>query len=190
MLASIAAIATTVGLAAPAGAGPTVLTGAKNSLGAAGSDTTYWMMNLISPQYNVNTTKNVSASGPDYVTQIPPINTAPFPAGTMVPGDAVTGLKVWSSLTAASTPPDGSSAGIAALDADTTGAIDFARSSRGPNTGETSTKNFWAYALGAVDYVTFPGTHAPAAGLTQQQLINIYTCNASATGTRSAVPRA
>ena len=39
--------------------------------------------------------------------------------------------------------------------------------------------NFWAYALGALDYVTFPGTHAPAAGLTQQQLINIYTCNAS-----------
>ena len=27
--------------------------------------------------------------------------------------------------------------------------------------------------------MTFPGTHAPAAGITQQQLINIYTCNAS-----------
>ena len=36
---------------------------------------------------------------------------------------------------------------------------------------------FWAYALGAVDFVTFPGTNAPAAGLTQQQLINIYTCD-------------
>ncbi len=48
-----------------------------------------------------------------------------------------------------------------------------------PNAGETPALRFWAYALGAVDYVTFPGTHAPAAGLTQQQLINIYTCNAT-----------
>ena len=37
--------------------------------------------------------------------------------------------------------------------------------------------DFWAYALGAVDFVTFPGTHAPAAGLTQAQLIGIYTCD-------------
>ena len=48
------------------------------------------------------------------------------------------------------------------LNADTTGQIDFARSSRGPNTGETTTLDFWAYALGALDYVIFPGTHAPA----------------------------
>jgi phosphate transport system substrate-binding protein len=53
----------------------------------------------------------------------------------------------------------------------------MARSSRGPNAGETNTMNFWAYALGAVDFVTFPGTNAPAAGLTQQQVINIYTCD-------------
>jgi ABC-type phosphate transport system substrate-binding protein len=178
VLASIAAIATVVGLAAPAGAGPTVLTGNKNSLGQAGSDTTYWMMNLIAPQYNVNVGKNTDG---DYVTEIPPVNNAPFPAGTFVPGDDVTGSTLWDSSSAPVTPPNGSSAGISALDADTTGAIDFARSSRGPNTGETSTKNFWAYGLGALDYVTFTGTNAPPAGLTQQNLINIYTCNASGT---------
>ena len=153
-----------------------MLTGTKNSLGQAGSDTTYWMMQLIAPQYNVNTGKNIDG---DYVTEIPPLNTAPFPAGTFVPADDIAGSTVWDSSSAPVTPPNGSSAGIAALDADTTGAIDFARSSRGPNTGETSTKNFWAYGLGALDYVTFTGTHAPAAGLTQQNLINIYTCNAS-----------
>jgi hypothetical protein len=177
-VASIAAIGTMVGLAAPAGAGPTVLTGAKNSLGEAGSDTSYWMMQTITPSYNVNLTKNIDG---DYVTQIPPVNTAPFPAGTFVPADDIAPSALWDSSAAGQppTPPDGSSAGITALDNDTTGQIDFARSSRGPNTGETSTHRFWAYALGALDYVTFPGTHAPAGGLTQQQLINIYTCNAS-----------
>jgi ABC-type phosphate transport system substrate-binding protein len=124
----------------------------------------------------VNTTKNTDG---DQVVEIPPVNDAPFPAGTFVPADDVTGSTVWDSSSGPVTPPNGSSAGISAMDADTTGAIDFVRSSRGPNAGETSTKHFWAYALGAVDYVTFPGTHAPSAGLTQQQLINIYTCNAS-----------
>ena len=112
-LASIAALGTIVGLAAPAGAGPTVLTGAKHSVAAAGSDTSYWMMSLISPSYNVNTVNNAEG---DYVTQIPPVNTAPFPAGTFVPGDAVAASSLWDSSVAGQppTPPDGSSAGITA----------------------------------------------------------------------------
>src|SRR5438552_17089451 len=73
-VASIAALGTVMGQLAPAGAGPTVLTGNKNSLGAAGSDTSYWMMQTISPQYNVNTAKNTDG---DYVTQIPPLNNPP-----------------------------------------------------------------------------------------------------------------
>ena len=185
ILASIAAISTLVGLAAPAGAGPTVLTGSQNSLGEAGSDTSFWMMNLITPAYNVDNVKNTDLH--DVVTQIPPTNTAPFPAGAFVPGDDVAPSFLWNSttpglpsdVTPGNTPPDGSSAGITALNADTAGNIDFARSSRGPNAGETPAARFWAYALGALDYVTFPGTHAPAAGITQQQLINIFTCNAS-----------
>jgi ABC-type phosphate transport system substrate-binding protein len=193
-MASIAAIATMVGLAAPAGAGPTVLTGTKNSVSAAGSDTSYWMMNLITPTYNVDNGKNLDK---DYVTQIPPVNTAPFPAGTFVPGDDIDPSFVWDSttpglpsdVTPGNTPPDGSSAGITALNADTTGKIDFARSSRGPNTGETPALDFWAYALGALDYVTFGATHAPPAGLTQQQLINIYTCSASGTNVGKPIIR-
>jgi phosphate transport system substrate-binding protein len=185
VLASIAALGTLVGLAAPAGAGPTVLTGNQNSLGNAGSDTTYFMMQNLDTAYNVDNTKNTDLH--DITTAIPPLNVAPFPAGTFVPGDAIAPSLVWDSstpglpsdVTPGNTPPNGSSAGITALNADTTGQIDFARSSRGPNAGETPALKFWAYALGAVDYVTFTGTHAPAAGITQQQLINIYTCNAS-----------
>ena len=84
----------------------------------------------------------------------------------------------WDSSSPAATPPNGSSAGITALSNDTTGEIDWARSSRGPNPGETGTKQFWAYALGAVDTVKFPGSNQPAK-LTQQDLIGIYTCSAS-----------
>jgi phosphate transport system substrate-binding protein len=179
--AALTAVATVASLGvavSPASAGPTVLHSPKNSLAAVGSDTTYWMMSGITPQYNVATGKNTD---PDYVTQVPPLNTAPFPAGTYVVADDIAPAKTWESLSVATTPPDGSSAGITALDNDTTGQIDFARSSRGAKAGETSTHNFWAYALGALDFVTFPGTHAPSGGLTQTQLIDIYTCDSSGT---------
>ncbi|MDQ1461714.1 MAG: hypothetical protein QOI08_3198, partial [Actinomycetota bacterium] len=109
ILAALSAVATVASLGAaviPAGAGPTILTGAQNSLGAAGSDTSYWMMQGISPQYNVDKVKNTDG---DYVTQIPPLNNAPFPAGTYVPKDAiVAGSFTWTSQSAAVTPPDGS----------------------------------------------------------------------------------
>src|SRR5450631_1597149 len=85
-----AAAAAMIAAAIPAGAipdtGPTILTGSENSLAGAGSDTSYWMMQGISPQYNVNTTKNLQG---DYVTQVPPVNVAPFPAGTYVPADPI-----------------------------------------------------------------------------------------------------
>jgi ABC-type phosphate transport system substrate-binding protein len=182
-----AAVAAMIAAAIPAGAipdtGPTILTGNENSVAGVGSDTSYWMMSGISPQYNVNTTKNTDG---DYVTQVPPVNVAPFPAGAYVPDDAVVGGPyTWTSLTTTggacgggTTPPNGSSAGITCLNADTTGQVDFARSSRGPKTGETSTMDFWAYAIGAVDWVKFPGSHAPTS-LTPTQLIDIYTCSAS-----------
>jgi phosphate transport system substrate-binding protein len=144
------------------------------SLGFAGSDTTYFMMVPISKGFVASTKYNVHK---DKVTQIPPTNKDPFPATVTVPKDWEHGAKTWNSSNAQSTPPNGSGAGITALLGDSNGFIDAARSSRGPNPGETNTMNFWAYALGAVDYVTFPGTHAPAAGLTVQQLVNIYTCD-------------
>lgn len=154
-------------------AGPASAGQPKQSLGFAGSDTTYFMMNLIGSHYNANKAN----TNHDIVTQIPPVNAAPFPASVTVPADGVHPAFTWNSSSPAATPPNGSSAGITALNNDTTGNIAAARSSRGPNAGETGTKNFWAYALGALDYVTFPNSDAPAKGLTQAQLISIYTCN-------------
>jgi len=143
------------------------------SLAQVGSDTTYFMMRLIAGHYVASSSNSLH----DKITEVPPTNVSPFPASVTVPKDIYAPAKTWNSSSPATTPPNGSSAGISALVGDTTGQIDFARSSRGPNPGETNTMNFWAYALGALDFVTFPGTHAPAAGLTQQQLINIYTCD-------------
>lgn len=176
-------------------AGPAGAAKPKQSLGQAGSDTTYWMMNLIAsgktpkggsggPAYNSSSAN----TDHDIITEIPPINcpglntnclglNTPFPNSVTVPGDGVHPAMTWDSSSAAATPPDGSSAGITALSNDTTGLIAFARASRGPNPGETTTKQFWAYALGAVDFVTFPNTDAPKAGLTVADLIGIYTCN-------------
>jgi len=166
------AAAVSLMLVTPATAGAAV-THKPESLAQAGSDTTYFMMRLIAGHYQSSSSNTLK----DKITEIPPQNVSPFPASVTVPKDFVAPAKTWDSSSPATTPPNGSGAGISALSADTTGQIDFARSSRGPNTGETNTMNFWAYALGAVDYVTFPGTNAPAAGLTQQQLINIYTCD-------------
>jgi hypothetical protein len=130
---------------------------------------TYWLMTKISAHYNAKTT--------DVITEIPPVNLAPFPTSVTVPGDSFHGPKTWDSSTKAQTPPNGGSAGVTALGNDTTGDIAFARTTSGPKPGQTDTLNFWAYALSAVDWVYFPNSYAPAAGLTQQQLINIYTCN-------------
>ena len=143
--------------------------------GQAGSDTTFFMMGPIATHYEASAQNKFH----DKVTQIPPLNTTPFPASVTVPADSVHPAFTWDSSSPAATPPNGSSAGITALLNDTTGQIAFARSSRGPNPGETAKLNFWAYALGAVDYVTFPNTDAPAKGLTQAQMIGIYTCSPS-----------
>ncbi|MGO9877405.1 MAG: substrate-binding domain-containing protein [Acidimicrobiia bacterium] len=143
------------------------------SIANAGSDVAYFMMNLIDGHYQASS----SNSDHDIITTIPPYNTPPFPASVTVPADSVHPAFTWNSSSAATTPPDGGSAGVAALENDATGQIDFARATSTPKPGETGTDNFWAYALGAVDYVTFPGTDAPASGLDTAQLQGIYTCN-------------
>jgi len=143
------------------------------SIANAGSDVAYFMMNLIDGHYQASS----SDSNHDIITTIPPYNTAPFPASVTVPADAVHPAFTWDSSSPAATPPNGGSAGVAALENDRTGQIDFARATSSPKPGETGTDNFWAYALGAVDYVTFPNTDAPATGLDTAQLQGIYTCN-------------
>jgi ABC-type phosphate transport system substrate-binding protein len=159
--------------AAPAGAAPKKVK--PLTLAGAGSDTTYWMMQRITKKFE----KNKANKHHNLFRQIPPTNKAPFPASVTIPKDYATSAWTFDSSAPNKTPPDGSSAGITALKNDKVGLYDYARSSRGPNPGETSTLEFWAYALGALDWVKFPGTHAPGAGLTQAQLIGIYTCDGS-----------
>jgi ABC-type phosphate transport system substrate-binding protein len=142
------------------------------SVANAGSDVAYFMEHLIDGHYQANKA-NLDH---DKITTIPAFNTPPFPASVTVPADAIHPAKTWDSSSPAATPPLGGSAGVAAMEADTTGQIQFARATSSPKPGETSVENFWAYALGAVDYVTFPGTRAPA-GLNVAQLQSIYTCN-------------
>jgi ABC-type phosphate transport system substrate-binding protein len=76
--------------------------------------------------------------------------------------------------------PDGSSAGITALEntLTTTGGkpcIDFARSSRGPASTDPATITFINLAGDAETYWTQPGSHAPK-NLTTAQLTGIYNC--------------
>src|SRR5450432_3263285 len=100
-------------------AGPASAGQPKQSLGFAGSDTTYFMMNLITTHYNANKAN----TNHDVITQIPPLNASPFPTSVTVPADGVHAAMTWDSSSPAATPPNGSSAGITALGNDTTGQI-------------------------------------------------------------------
>ena len=71
--------------------------------------------------------------------------------------------------------PNGSGAGITALGSTTSATVDFARSSRGPQTGDPTTDDFIAYARDAVSWAAQSGGDAPA-NLTKADLQNIYSC--------------
>ncbi len=161
-----------IGLTAPqAGAIPPVSHPGR-TLVAVGSDTTYWMMGAITPKYNLDGVVNTGTK--DVVNNVPPQVVSPFPSSFTTRGDSDCSSVTYDS---GNTPPNGSSAGISALVADNTGCIDFARSSRGQKGTDAASLEFYAYALDALDWGKFPGTKAPATGLTQQNLIDIYTCN-------------
>jgi ABC-type phosphate transport system substrate-binding protein len=77
--------------------------------------------------------------------------------------------------------PDGSSAGIGALEntGTTTGSqpcINFARSSRARASTDPNTISFITLAGDAVTVATQPGSHAPANLITTSVLTNIYNC--------------
>lgn len=74
--------------------------------------------------------------------------------------------------------PNGGSAGIAALLADTTGCIDFARTvSPKATDGSQASLTFYAYARDGVAWGTIPATPAVTPQtLTTAQLASIYTC--------------
>ena len=69
--------------------------------------------------------------------------------------------------------PNGSGAGITALNGNTSSTVDIARSSRGPNTGNTDW--FIPFATDAVGWSAYTGGHAPA-NLTSAELKGIYNC--------------
>ncbi|MGX9883681.1 substrate-binding domain-containing protein [Streptomyces sp. NPDC002276] len=74
--------------------------------------------------------------------------------------------------------PDGSGAGITALNTaldGSTGCVDFARSSRGPNNTTTADLTFIPYAKDAVSWVKQDGSALPDS-LTTAQLKAIYEC--------------
>jgi phosphate transport system substrate-binding protein len=109
--------------------------------------------------------------------EIPPVLTAPFPGPSYtVAGDSHCGATTYNS---SNPPPNGSSAGITALVNDTSGCIDFARSSRGAKAGDPSSLSFWAFGLDALTWIKFPSNSHGVTSLTPAQLKNIYTCDPS-----------
>ena len=142
-------------------------------LSGVGSDTTYWVQGGLTLQYNVDNLFNTEAPK-DRVVNVQPFTQAPFPTATVVPAEGACATEI--QYDAGNLPPGGSSAGITALNADTNGCIDFARSSRGQKITDPATDQFYAYALDALSWARFPGTKAPL-NLTQQNLIDIYTCD-------------
>ena len=137
------------------------------SLAEVGSDTTYWAMRSAAATYNAAQTATV-------VTEVMPIPAAPFPTSVTVPADSHCAAKTYNTT---NLPPNGSSAGITALQNDATGCIDFARSSRGRGSSDISTDQFVAYALDAVTWSYNSTNTHNVHNLTISQLINIYTCS-------------
>jgi ABC-type phosphate transport system substrate-binding protein len=169
---TIAATATvTIGLAAgPALADPPSGTvPAHTSIVGVGSDTTMNVVNQISVDYD-----KTSATRKLYSWDAVGSTTISTKTGC-----------------AAITRPNGSGAGISALKANARPSgdtidfcVDFARSSRGPQTGDGATTHlaFVAYAKDAVTWSANSTTNATAS-LTTLQLRAIYSCNAALLGT-------
>ncbi|WP_052708863.1 MULTISPECIES: substrate-binding domain-containing protein [unclassified Streptomyces] len=165
-LLAAAAIATSVATVAAgtAVADPASLPAAQDIVGV-GSDTTQAVLNQFSTDYNAF----LGAS-----------STLP----RLYSWDA-TGTSPIVTKTGATTPfnrPNGSSAGISALDATSKTTVDFARSSRGPKNstptvpGDPTTDLFVAFAKDAVSVATTTtGSNAPT-NLSKNDLINIYNC--------------
>ena len=180
----------------------------------AGSDTTWFA--IAGGGFNGNPHHNGLADlynasqSAIHVTEIPPTNNASlgFPSSVTTPAQAGCptsspwngdGSRTWDSSDAGHTPPNGSSAGITALQNDDVSAnpgcaVTFARSSRGlGNPSDTPDLESYAYALDALDWAVRNGGSADAfrnlaapANLSIGQLTKIYTCHT--TGPKTGQP--
>ncbi|MEU9447582.1 substrate-binding domain-containing protein [Streptomyces sp. NPDC048277] len=154
--AGIGAVALGLGvLAAPAYADPTSATDYRQ-LAGVGSDTTQDVMNALGETITNSSGKVIASWNA----------TGSSPITTKATGSC------------SITRPDGSGAGITALNTaldGNTGCVDFARSSRGPNDTSTSDLTFIPYAKDAVAWVKQDGSALPD-NLTTAQLKAIYEC--------------
>ncbi len=154
LLAASALTASVVGLAAgPALADPPAgSTIVAADLAGVGSDTTQAVFNQFSADYNVSNTPKMWSWD---ATGSTPITTKP--GATSI------------------ARPNGSGQGILALENNTSATVDFARSSRGPQTGDATTDDFIEFAKDAVTWAGFTGGDAPS-NLTTADLKAIYSC--------------
>ena len=165
--AATAAVAITALVATPALADPpSGVTPKPADVVGVGSDTTEFIIDQLSADYNATHTTGKlyswDAINPSNGTQNDPIQLKSGSTSCKIPR------------------PFGSSAGITALEntqkTGTHPCIDFARSSRGRATTDPTTISFINLAGDAVTYATQPGSHAPK-NLTTAALTGIYNCS-------------
>jgi len=130
-------------------------------IAGVGSDTTQYVMDGMATAFNAAST----------TTELGSWDAVPPAGGTATTIVTKTGC-------APITRPNGGSAGVAALQADTTGCIDFARTiSPKATDGTQNALTFYAYGRDGVSWATVPSTPAKTpATLTTAQLAGIYTC--------------
>jgi phosphate transport system substrate-binding protein len=160
-------------LTAAAPAGADVLVG-------VGANATSKVTGTIAEQYNI---AGASVNGGDLVVNVPSQVVPPETPGIFIPQDTKYATdftyNVATLSTAAHLPPNGAGAGKTALLNDATagtGFIDFGRMSSQRAGSDPASLEYYAWALDAVNWVKFPGN--PITNLTQQDLINVWTCDA------------
>jgi phosphate transport system substrate-binding protein len=168
-----------VGMLVALVAAAATLTGCQSgdSINVVGSDTTFDVMKRLTTLYNES-----GDTGGDKA-----FNTPPFLNGDTtfkVDGDGNCGAITYNS--SGNPPPNGSSAGVSALTADTQGCVDAARSSRDRRSSDPANLEFYAFAKDGLSWAKYPSTcpggdAGPAgcapANLTQAQLKGIYICD-------------
>ena len=150
------AVAATLAGALPAAADPSATPKLADIVGV-GSDTSQDVLTALANGYN--------SAYPSRTSKLASFDATP--RGTMI--TPATGC---SSIAR----PDGSGAGIAALRADTTGCIDFARSSRA-NSATEDDLVFIPFAKDALSYAYASPTTNAVKNLTKAELASIYTCS-------------
>ncbi|GGQ65272.1 PstS family phosphate ABC transporter substrate-binding protein [Kitasatospora griseola] len=159
---ALAAVAITAALttvaAVPAMADPAVTPAAKDIVGV-GSDTTQALFSKFSTDYNATLPATDTTTPRLYSWDATgtPSTITPKTGGASIPR------------------PNGSGAGIGALNTTTNTTLDFARSSRAAQATDPSTFDFIAFAKDAVTWSAPTGGYAPN-NLTTANLVDIYTC--------------